>query len=63
MEAEMKPIEEKHSKPITVWVTPGMKRALEDIAHQTGLPVTEIVRNSLNTIRIPKDGLKREDRH
>jgi len=63
MEAEMKPIEEKRSQPITVWVTPGMKRALVDISEQANKPVTEIIRNSLNTIHISKDGMKREDKH
>lgn len=59
----MKPIEQKHSQPITVRVTPGMKTALIGIANQTGLPVTEIVRNSLTTIRIPKDGMKPIEKH
>jgi len=59
----MKSIEEKNSQPITVRVTPGMKAALVDIAKQANKPVTEIVRNSLNTITIPKDGMKREDMH
>jgi len=59
----MKPIEEKNSQPISVRVKPEMKRALVDISKQTGLPVTEIIRNSLNTIHISKDGMKREDMH
>ena len=59
----MKPIEEKHSQPITVRVTPGMKRALVDIAKQANKPVTEIVRNSLKTIHISKDGTITHDKH
>lgn len=50
----MKPIEEKHSQPITVRVRPEMKMALVGIAEKTGLPITEIIRNSLHEIRIVK---------
>jgi len=59
----MKPKEQKHSQPITVRLKPEMKTALVGIAEKTGLPVTEIVRNSLTTIRIPKDGMKPNDKH
>ena len=59
----MKPINQKHSQAITVRVRPGMKTALVDISEKTGLAVTEIIRGSLHEIRIPKDGLKREDKH
>jgi len=59
----MKPIEEKHSQPITVRVTPKMKAALVEISKETGKPVTELVRGSLKTIHISKDELKREDMH
>jgi len=51
----MKPIEEKHSQPITVWMKPGMKRALVGISEKTGLAVAELVRNSLREIRVPKE--------
>jgi len=59
----MKPIEEKRSQPITVRVKPEMKRALISISEKTGLPVTELLRSSMKTIYISKDGLKREEAH
>ena len=57
----MKPIYEKQSQPITVRVKPGMKRALVDISEKTGKPVTELLRSSMKTIYISKDGMKREE--
>ena len=59
----MKPIEEKRSQPITVRVTPGMKRALVEISERTGKPVSDLVRNSLKINHISKDGMKRETMH
>jgi len=57
----MKPIDQRNSQPITVRVKPGMKRALVEISEKTGLPVTEIIRNSIHTIAIPKDGLNKRE--
>jgi len=57
----MKPKDQKHSQPITVRVKPGMKAALVEISKQTGKPVTELIRNSIHTIAIPKDGMKKRE--
>jgi hypothetical protein len=57
----MKRHDEKRSESITVWVRPGVKAALSEISAKTGKPVTELVRGSLKTIHVTKDGLKRHE--
>ena len=50
----MKPIEEKHSQQISVWVKPGMKRTLIDVSEQTGKPVAQLVRGLMKIVCIAK---------
>jgi len=59
----MKPIEEKHSQQISVWVKPGMKRTLIDVSEQTGMPVAQLVRGLMKIIYIAKDELKANEMH
>jgi predicted DNA-binding protein len=56
----MKPKEQRNSQAITVRVTPEMKQALLHISEKTELPVTALVRGSMKTIHISKDGLMHE---
>ena len=46
----MKPIEEKRSEPITVWVRPEMKTDILAVSEKTGLPVAVLVRGLLTLI-------------